>query len=70
VAEGYQQHPGLVVEDRHVQSVGGERQPGDHRVHPVPASSALTRQQLGWHPVQPGLVQDLEKGHYFVEPVA
>ena len=53
-----------------MQSVGGERQPGDHRVHPVPASSALTRQQLGWHPVQPGLVQDLEKGHYFVEPVA
>jgi nucleoside-diphosphate-sugar epimerase len=31
----------------------------------VPASSALTRQRLGWHPVQPGLIADLEKGHYF-----
>jgi nucleoside-diphosphate-sugar epimerase len=30
-----------------------------------PASSALTRQQMGWDPVQPGLVPDLEAGHYF-----
>ena len=33
----------------------------------VPASSALTRKQLGWHPVQPELIPDLEKGHYFSE---
>jgi nucleoside-diphosphate-sugar epimerase len=31
----------------------------------LPASSALTREQLGWQPVQPGLIADLEKGHYF-----
>jgi nucleoside-diphosphate-sugar epimerase len=30
-----------------------------------PASSALTRKLLGWRPVQPGLIEDLDKGHYF-----
>ncbi|MFI9645515.1 SDR family oxidoreductase [Streptomyces sp. NPDC052040] len=31
----------------------------------VPASSARTQQQLGWRPVHPGLLADLEEGHYF-----
>ena len=30
-----------------------------------PASSAITRELLGWRPVQPGLIEDLDKGHYF-----
>ena len=30
-----------------------------------PASSAQTRALLGWQPVQPGLIEDLDKGHYF-----
>jgi nucleoside-diphosphate-sugar epimerase len=30
-----------------------------------PASSALTRELLGWRPVHPGLIEDLDKGHYF-----
>jgi nucleoside-diphosphate-sugar epimerase len=30
-----------------------------------PASSSKTQQLLGWHPVQPGLIADLEQGHYF-----
>lgn len=31
----------------------------------VPASSELTREWLGWKPTQPGLVADLDAGHYF-----
>jgi nucleoside-diphosphate-sugar epimerase len=31
----------------------------------VPASSALTQLRLGWRPTHPGLVEDLEQGHYF-----
>jgi nucleoside-diphosphate-sugar epimerase len=30
-----------------------------------PASNALTRELLGWHPTHPGLIADLEAGHYF-----
>jgi nucleoside-diphosphate-sugar epimerase len=30
-----------------------------------PASATLTRELLGWRPVQPGLIDDMDKGHYF-----
>jgi nucleoside-diphosphate-sugar epimerase len=30
-----------------------------------PASSAKTQEVLGWRPVQPGLIPDLDQGHYF-----
>jgi nucleoside-diphosphate-sugar epimerase len=30
-----------------------------------PASSALTRELLGWQPTHPGLIDDLDHGHYF-----
>jgi nucleoside-diphosphate-sugar epimerase len=30
-----------------------------------PASSAHTRELLGWQPARPGLIDDLDKGHYF-----
>ncbi|MGY0061913.1 SDR family oxidoreductase [Streptomyces sp. LZ34] len=30
-----------------------------------PASSALTRELLGWQPTHPGLIDDLGEGHYF-----
>ncbi|MGA7812525.1 SDR family oxidoreductase [Caballeronia sp.] len=29
------------------------------------ASNAITRQVLGWEPAQPGLIADLDNGHYF-----
>jgi nucleoside-diphosphate-sugar epimerase len=35
-----------------------------------PASSTLTQELLGWHPTQPGLIDDLGKGHYFRNPSA
>jgi nucleoside-diphosphate-sugar epimerase len=31
----------------------------------TPASSTLTQKQLDWHPVRPGLIPDLDEGHYF-----
>ncbi|MGW1725793.1 SDR family oxidoreductase [Streptomyces sp. NPDC002306] len=30
-----------------------------------PASNTLTRELLGWEPTHPGLLEDLDKGHYF-----
>jgi nucleoside-diphosphate-sugar epimerase len=31
----------------------------------LPATNAVTRQTLGWEPAQPGLLADLDNGHYF-----
>ena len=31
----------------------------------VHASSELTQKRFGWHPGQPGLIADLDEGHYF-----
>jgi nucleoside-diphosphate-sugar epimerase len=36
----------------------------------VPASSAATRELLGWHPSRPGLLDDLNEGHYFDDRAA
>jgi nucleoside-diphosphate-sugar epimerase len=36
----------------------------------VPASSKLTREWLGWEPTHPGLIEDLDQGHYFRAPEA
>ncbi|MGW0575532.1 SDR family oxidoreductase [Streptomyces sp. NPDC002920] len=34
----------------------------------VPVSSDLTRELLGWRPTRPGLLEDLDQGHYFRTP--
>jgi nucleoside-diphosphate-sugar epimerase len=36
----------------------------------APASSAQTRELLGWQSTQPGLIDDLEQGHYFSDSSA
>ncbi len=33
-----------------------------------PASSELTKELLSWQPTQPGLIEDLDQGHYFRAP--
>ncbi|MEU5087632.1 SDR family oxidoreductase [Streptomyces sp. NPDC021356] len=43
---------------------------GDILSMDIPASSALTRELLGWEPVEPDLLADLDKGHYFGTPAA
>jgi len=32
----------------------------------MPASSTITQELLGWKPTHPGLIEDLEQGHYFI----
>ena len=31
----------------------------------MPASSTITQDLLGWQPTHPGLIEDIEQGHYF-----
>jgi nucleoside-diphosphate-sugar epimerase len=31
----------------------------------MPASSTITQELLGWRPTHPGLIEDIEQGHYF-----
>ena len=33
-----------------------------------PTSSALTQELMGWKPEHPGLIEDLNQGHYFANP--
>jgi nucleoside-diphosphate-sugar epimerase len=55
-----------------VKSVSAEEAPGHFpgafaifAQFDAPASSTLTRQRFGWRPEQPGLIADLDQGHYF-----
>jgi hypothetical protein len=32
----------------------------------MPPSSAITQELLGWKPSHPGLIEDIEQGHYFI----
>ena len=63
IAEAIGQHLGIPAEPRPATEFGmplGALLAGD-----MPASSALTQQLLGWTPTHPGLLEDIERGHYF-----
>jgi nucleoside-diphosphate-sugar epimerase len=32
----------------------------------MPTSSAITQELMGWQPTHPGLIEDIEQGHYFI----
>jgi nucleoside-diphosphate-sugar epimerase len=32
----------------------------------MPASSTITQELMGWKPTHPGLIEDIEQGHYFI----
>lgn len=34
----------------------------------APATSEITQELLSWHPTEPGLLEDLDLGHYFATP--
>jgi nucleoside-diphosphate-sugar epimerase len=57
---------GVPVVSRSVEEVG-ERSGFIGQVFSMdcPASSTLTRQRLGWHPVQPSLLADIDQDYYF-----
>lgn len=63
-----------VVRDRLPESCGGYELPGlragGFLALDVRASSALTRELVGWQPTHPRLIDDLERGHYFGESPA
>lgn len=63
IAEAIGRHLGIPAEPRPAPEFGmplGALLSGD-----MPASSALTQQLLGWTPTHPGLLEDIELGHYF-----
>ena len=31
----------------------------------MPTSSTITQELLGWQPTHPGLIEDIDRGHYF-----
>ncbi len=31
----------------------------------MPAASTITQELLGWKPTHPGLIEDIDQGHYF-----
>jgi nucleoside-diphosphate-sugar epimerase len=66
IAEAIGHHLGLPVSSVAPEDAGGHFSwMGGFLGLDAPASSALTRELLGWQPTQPGLIEDLEEGHYF-----
>jgi nucleoside-diphosphate-sugar epimerase len=66
IAEAIGRHAGLPVSTVPVEEAAGHWGfLGPIFALDIPASSTLTRKQLDWQPVGPGLLADLDEGHYF-----
>ena len=63
IAEAIGRHLGLPAEPRPVAELGMPL--GALLSTDMPASSEITQKLLGWTPVRPGLLDDIEAGHYF-----
>ncbi len=66
IAETIGRHLGLATKSLSPSEAAGQFGPLGHFVGlDSPADSAITRELLGWKPTGPGLLEDLEEGHYF-----
>jgi nucleoside-diphosphate-sugar epimerase len=63
IAEAIGRHLDLPARSLPAEEFGGMLVPLLSR--DMPASSAITRELLGWKPAHPGLIEDIEQGHYF-----
>ena len=71
IAEAIGRHLDLPVRSISPQDVGGHfAWLGGYFGADSPASSRLTRELVRWRPVHPGLLDDLDQGHYFQTPSA
>jgi nucleoside-diphosphate-sugar epimerase len=64
IAEAIGRHLNLPAKSLPAEEFGGMLVPLLSR--DMPASSAITRELLGWQPAHPGLIEDIDQGHYFI----
>ncbi|TVZ02791.1 SDR family oxidoreductase [Trebonia kvetii] len=63
IAEAIGRHLNLPARSLPAEEFGGMLVPLLSR--DMPASSTITQELLGWKPAHPGLIEDIEQGHYF-----
>jgi nucleoside-diphosphate-sugar epimerase len=63
IAEAIGRHLNLPAKSLPAEEFGGMLVPLLSR--DMPASSSITQELLGWQPAHPGLIEDIEQGHYF-----
>ena len=64
IAEAIGRHLNLPARSLPAEEYGGMLVPLLSR--DMPASSTITQELLGWKPTHPGLIEDIEQGHYFI----
>jgi len=64
IAEAIGRHLNLPARSQRAEEFGGML--GHILSTDMPASSTITQELLGWKPTHPGLIEDIEQGHYFV----